>query len=516
MFKYIKDLLTNEKKESYSPPIANSFAGEKFSENLEDTTVRIRQLCNNTADLIIQRMEISSIKVAFVMCEGMFDLDTTSKLIITPLSNKKFEKGNFQELFEYVNTKTMLATDQKVFFTMGELFNFIMSGFVVMLIDGKNCGIAMGIQGFTTRSISEPTSEMNIRGSQEGFIEALRINMTMVRRRLKSPNLCFELMSVGINSQTAICLVYRTDLVSRKLLNDIKYRLKQIKLDNILESGYIQPFLERKPFSIFSGIGSTERPDTLCAKVCEGRVGILVDGTPFALTIPHLFVEHFQSFDDYTTAPFFATIIRWIKYISFFISTLLPGMYVAIATFHPELFPTALLYNVAASEKSTPFPLVLEALIIHLFYEIMREAGLRLPRAVGHAVSIIGALIIGDAAVTAGLIGAPMVMVVALTAISSFVIPSLYESISFLRFCFIFAGGAFGLYGISLMLCIVFINLCAINDYGIPSTSPASPMFLYSFRDIIMRSSWVNLGKADMNIKDLPGSELQDEGDDEQ
>ena len=220
--------------------------------------------------------------------------------------------------------------------------------------------------------------------------------------------------------------------------------IAKVKMDVLLESGYIQPFLDSGPVSIFSGVGYTERPDTLCAKVAEGRIGILVDGTPYALVVPYLFNEHFQSFDDYADRPYFATFTRWLKYISFFIATLLPGLFVAIGTYHLELFPTPMLYNLAVAESSQPFSLMVEALVIHFIYELMREAGLRLPKPIGHVVGIIGGLVIGDAAVKAGIISSPMIMVVALTAISSFVIPQLYEPMTILRFLFIVVGNSGG------------------------------------------------------------------------
>ncbi len=504
-----ENIISREKISGYKNPHVKNFEDEKINSVLLDNLVNIRKICSNSDDITIQKLKICSIDCAVITCEGMYDLKSTAELVINPLTKLNIKDCKSQNLFEYVTTKTMLSTDQKVFYTCGQLFKFIMSGFVVLLIDGINCGIAMGIQGFPIRGIGEPASEMNIRGSQEGFVEALRVNMTMIRRRLKTPELCFEIKTLGINSKTDICLVYRTDMVSEELLNKIRQRLENVKIDNILESGYLCPFLESHPLSIFSGVGSTERPDTLAAKVSEGRVGILVDGTPFALTIPKLFAENFQSFDDYTIQPFYAALIRLLKYTAFFISTLLPALYVAVATFHPELVPGALLYNIASAEENTPFPLVFEAFVIHLFYEIMREAGLRLPRAVGHAVSIIGALIIGDAAVTAGLIGAPMVMVVALTAISSFVLPSLYETIAFLRFLFIIVGGAFGIFGIAVVMCVIFINLCSVNDYGVPITSPLTPFSLYSMRDVFIRSDWKILGKEEMNISDMPGSEIK-------
>lgn len=277
-------------------------------------------------------------------------------------------------------------------YSYNELFRFIMSGFVVILIDGAPRGTACGIQGYPYRSISEPTAEVNERGSKEGFTEPIRTNMSLVRRRVKSPLLKFELFPVGKISRTDICLIYMTDRVSAKLLRDVRRKINSIDLDVILTAGYLQPFLTGRPWSLFSDVGTTERPDVLAAKVQEGRIAILIDGTPFALIVPYLFTENFQTLDDYAHSAFYASFIRIIRYFSFIISILLPGAYVAISTFHPELLPQALLFNIAAAEDTTPFPLGIEALIIHLLYEIMREAGLRLPRPVGHAVSIVGAL----------------------------------------------------------------------------------------------------------------------------
>ena len=262
---------------------------------------------------------------------------------------------------------------------------------------------------------------------------------------------------------------------------------------------------------MFSGIGNTERPDTLCAKILEGRIGILVDGTPFALIVPYLFAENFQSVDDYSHRPYYSTFIRILKYISFAVSILLPGLYVGIATFHPELFPEALLFNIATAQESTPFPLMAEAIIIHLIYEAMREAGLRLPRGIGHAVSIVGALVIGDAAVTAGLIGSPMVMVVALTAVSSFVVPSLYEPVTVLRFLYIIVGGISGLYGISLLTAILCLNLCSLHPMDIPYTSPITPFGRSALRDVFVRAGWKTLSRHSVKVQNMPGSEMKGE-----
>ena len=334
--------------------------------------------------------------------------------------------------------------------------------------------------------------------------------MTLIRRRMKTPNLKFETMNVGKQSHTDICLCYLTNVVSETILKEVRKRICEIDIPNVLASGYISPFLEEKQnVAIFSSIGITERPDTVCGKISEGRIAILIDGTPNVLIVPYLFSEYFQAVDDYSVRPYFATITRWIKYFAFFSAIILPGLYVAVGSFNPEILPQELITKVAKSITTTPFPLAIETLLTHVIYEIMREAGLRLPKALGHAVSIVGALVIGESAVNAGLMGAPTLMVVALAAISSYVIPSLYEPISFLRILFIIVGGLFGMWGITLLFCAILINICSKNNFGIPFSAPISPFRFSDMRDVLIRTSWKFLSKKNDPIQSMPGSEIK-------
>lgn len=480
-----------------------------LQQTLQGNLEMVRNKLVGTSDLLIREITVSGIPVGLVMCEGMINIQTMAEILIEPLCALKLPDKDPHKLMDWIENRWALAADQAVIYTLDDVFRFMMSGFVVLLIDGVPCGVVMGMQGFNFRGISEPTTEVNVRGSHEGFVEPLRINLTMVRRRIKSPSLKFELGTVGSRSKTDYCLCYLKDKVSDQVLEELKHRLSQVNLDIILDSTYLIPFLENKPASIFSQIGLTERPDVLCAKIAEGRIAVLVDSTPFALILPYLFSENFQCLDDYTHRPYYATFIRWLKYLSFFFSILLPGFYVAISKFHPSLFPHALLYNIAASEETTPFPIFAEALLIFFLYEVMREAGLRLPKAIGHAVSIVGALVIGDAAVSAGIIGSPMVMVVALTAISAFVVPSLYESVTVLRFAFIFIGGFWGLLGIMLGIAVVGMNLCAQKSFGVPITAPITPFNLYQIRDVLIRANFKRLAKTPFTIQNMPGSDVR-------
>ncbi len=400
-----------------------------------------------------------------------------------------------------------MAGEQKEVRTFGELMTITMSGFAVVLVEGVPAGIALGYQGFKTRGVDEPSGERNLRGSREGFTESINANMGMVRRRMRTPLLTIEGATAGRVSNTAVKIFYLRDVASPRLVQEVKERIGKVEISVVLDSGYLQPFLDGKRLSLFSGVGVTERPDTLCAKLGEGRVAVMVEGTPFALILPYLFIEHFQSLDDYIHRPYFASFIRLLKLLSFFLTILLPGYYVAVVSFHPELIPQALLAQFVGSALDTPLPPVLEALVVFFLYELLREAGLRIPSPIGHAMGIVGGIVIGDAAVSAGIIGLPMVIIIALTAVSSFVVPSLYEPVTVLRFGFIVVGGLLGLYGVYLSFALLVVNLCSVKAMGVPVTSPISPADGYSFRDMFIRSGWKLLQKQDLMVERLPGSD---------
>ena len=441
----------------------------------------------------------------------MISKDTLTQSVLLPIINFDIKGKTGEEKFNFIKDNLVVACDQTQVSNFEDAFNMIMSGFALFAVDGYDSMLALGVQGFSFRSISEPSSELMQRGSREGFIEALMINLNLIRRRIKSTDLKFELMQLGKVSKTSICLCYLESKVSKEILGKVKKNLEEINLETILESGYIIPYLESQgDFSLFSSVGMTERPDTLCGKISEGRIAILVDGTPNALIVPYFFVEYFQHLDDYSMHSYFATFTRWLKYMAFFLSTLLPGLYVGISTFNPEILPGPILSKIALAVGTTPFSLMFETIIIHLIYEIMREAGLRIPRPLGHAVSIVGALVIGETAVSAGLIGAPTLMVVALTAISSYVIPNLYEPISILKFAFIIVGGLLGIWGIMILFTLVLVNLCFKNTYGIPFTAPIAPFNIFAMRDVIVRSGWSFLAKKIIKVQDFPGSEVKD------
>jgi spore germination protein KA len=318
-----------------------------------------------------------------------------------------------------------------------------------------------------------------------------------------NPNFKIEVLEVGVSTKTKIAVCYMNGKVDKKVLEEVKERLNSIKMDTVLGETYLRKTLDTKRKTMFTMVGKTERPDTLCAKVNEGKIAILIDGTPYALIVPRLFIENFQTFDDYLNRPYYATFMRSIRLLSFIISIFLPGVFVAIGLFHQELLPEKMLYNVVVMESNTLFTLTVEALIIHFIYEIVREAGLRVPKSIGHAVSIVGALVIGDAAVTAGLIDAPMLIVVAMTAITSLVETDLYHAIAVLRIVFIIVAGMSGFFGIMVGVAILVVNLSSVENFGVYFLSPLAPFNKSLLRDTITRLSMEKLGKNIFDINKL-------------
>ena len=505
MFKEIQNFLNKTRLQSVAPEPPAKF--DPITGVLMDDLVYLRAQFGVSADLTIRRLNVCGRRAAIVTIEGMVDRHMMANAVILPIMEIQ---GSFEPdaLLNHIRDEVLGFTDILQVSTMQELIELVTSGFGAVLVDGAPFAVLGGLQAFMMRSVSEPSTEVTVRGSREGFTEAIRVNMSMIRRRMKTPDLTFEMMTVGKTSSTSVCMCYMRSRVSDALLRKVRAQLETIPLDVVLESGYIQPFLENK-LSLFSSVDVTERPDTLCSKVSEGRVGVLVDGTPFVLVIPYLFVEHFQTMDDYAMNPYYATFIRFIKYVAFFISMLLPGLYVAVGTYHAEMFPPVLLLSFLKSNQSTPFPLMVEALLIHFLFEIMREAGLRFPKSVGHAVSIVGALVIGESAVNAGLVGAPMVIIVALTAMSSFVIPSLYGAMAILRFAFILLGGALGLYGIMLGVCLFLCSICAMNVATIPYMAPITPFSPRAMLDVLIRADWRRLWKQKFLVQNVKGSDIK-------
>lgn len=369
------------------------------------------------------------------------------------------------------------------------LYDYLLSGYSIILFDG--CGNFFAIDTHTTegRTVEEPSSQTVIRGPKEGFTEKIKVNIALVRKRIRNKALRLEDLNLGSVTKTQISLMYIEKIAEEGIVDEIKKRLNKIKIDGILDSGYIEELIKDDRYSIFPTFLNSEKPDSVAAALLEGRVAIFVDGTSFVLTAPSLFIEFFQASEDYYHSFIISSMIRIVRFISFLLALLVPSVYIALASFHQEMIPTPLLISIAAQREGVPFPIFIETLLMEVTFEILREAGIRMPRAIGQAISIVGALVLGQAAVEAGIISAVIVIIVSITAISSFAIPNyaMSSAVRAIRFILMFLSAAFGLYGIFIGLIIMTLHLCKLKTIGIPYMTPISPKIRGGNKDTFLR-----------------------------
>ena len=440
----------------------------------EDNGKIIKDVFLNCFDIVVKSGVCADRRVVFAKCDGLTSSEKIIEGITKPMLHFRGELPK-KDVLQFISREIICGTEVKTEKNLDLAIENLLRGCVLVFVDGVEECIVVGMQNIPGRSIDEPNYEVQENGSREGFVEILKTNMTLVRKRLVNVNFKIEVLEVGVTTKTKVAVCYMKGKVKKEVLQEVKDRLNSIKMDTVLGETYLRKALDTKRRTMFTMVGKTERPDTLCAKINEGKIAILIDGTPYALSVPRLFIENFQTFDDYLNRPYYATFMRSIRLLSFIISIFLPGVFVAIGLFHQELLPEKMLYNVVVMESNTLFTLTVEALIIHFIYEIVREAGLRVPKSIGHAVSIVGALVIGDAAVTAGLIDAPMLIVVAMTAITSLVETDLYHAIAVLRIAFIIIGGTSGFFGIMVGVAILIVNLSSVENFGVYFLSPLAP-----------------------------------------
>ena len=457
---------------------------------LENNIKKIKGISGETSDLLLNEVIINGVHCCLVCCEGLVSTSTVTELVLHPLMNINSGSATGEGLLNYINERMLLSVDRPLVYNYGELFRLLNSGFAILIADGADYALALGVQGYDKRGIDEPSGENTVTGAHEGFTETVRSNMSLLRRRIKNPVFIQKLVTIGEMSQTDLCICYMSDRVPKKLIDKIIQSINNIGLESVFSTGYVKPFLEPERKSIFSSVGMTERPDVLCSKLIEGRVAVLVDGNPYALYIPKLVSDNFQTLDDYNFKPYFGTFIRWLKYAAFLLAILLPAFYVAISVHNPEMLNSTLLLILAEAEENAPFSITAETVGVLLMYEIVKEAGIRLPKVVGGAVSIVAGIIIGDCAVESGLISTPLLTVAAISVISGFVLPGLSQSISVLRIIFVICGGIWGLFGISLCGAVVLFNICSTEDYGFPYTAPFSPLFKNALGDTLARTGF--------------------------
>ena len=497
MFSFLKGKkkqTDSKKQQENSTGQSNIEKANNIDTSLDINLEYLKQRTGNSSDIVIRPIKLGlhpKVNTAVVYINGMIDSQTVNDFLIESMINNPLSQKQpvQQEVIDMIAEDVVALGGIKKVSDWDGLFTDLMSGNTIILIEGTGEALSASTQGGPRRSIQEPTTDVSIRGSKEGFTESIGTNIAMVRRIVNSPDLWTESMKIGRMTKTDVSIMYINGIARKEIIEEVRKRLKRIDIDGVLESGSIEQLIEDQTNTTFPTVHHKERPDGIAGNLLEGRIAIFVNGTPFVLLVPALFIDFFQSVEDYYERFDIATAIRFLRTIIFFISLVGPAIYIAATTFHQEMIPTKLAIIIAAQRESVPFPAFVDALIMEITFEILREAGIRMPKAMGSTISIVGALVIGQAAVQAGIVSPAMVIVVSITAIASFATPSYAVAISarLVRFVYMISAATFGFYGIILAFIVLIIHLCSLRSFGVPYMSPIAPFIKDEVGDTIFR-----------------------------
>lgn len=460
----------------------------ELKRELQENRALLTSLMGESSDFIFRGFMLSSgQEAALLYIDGMVDKQTVQDNLLTAL----LEYSSSEELtVQSVKNRILAFGEVAVTQAAEDALDRLLAGGVLLLLNGSGEGIVVSAPGVKERSISESKTQSIVKGPQDAFTEAIRTNTALVRKRIKDIRLRLVSMQIGEKTKTDVSVMYLEGVADPKIFSRIIDRLRALKKDRILEGEYLEELIsEEKRRTVFPVIFNSDRPDVISGGVLEGKVAIFIDGTPFVLLAPALFTDFIQSAEDYYQPALFSSLIRILRYVSLFISMFAPAVYIALTTFHQDMLPTQLLLSLAAQREGIPFPAFLEALLMEITFEILREAGIRMPRTIGQAVSIVGTIVVGQAAVEAAIVSPAMVIVVAITAISSFVIPTYSMSIPLrmLRFVFMGLAAVLGVYGLTIGAILLTVHLSSLHSFGVPYLRPIAPFNKEEQSDAVLR-----------------------------
>lgn len=458
---------------------------ESISRNIEKDVEYMKELLKDNSDIVFREFQVKDLNAVIVFVDGLADKTFISDYIMESIMHENY----IGEDVDGIKDRILAVADMREAETLKEGINAVLSGETLMLIDGLEAAYIIATRAWPARGVSEPSGETVIRGAREGFTETMRFNTALVRRRIRDTRLRVVPKALGTRSKTDVSIMYIDDIVNESVLEELNKRIENIEIDAILDSGYIEQLVEDDPFSPFPQMQSTERPDVVAAALYEGRIAVLVDNSPFAIVVPATLPNLFQSPDDYYQRWINASSIRILRTFAVTLSIIFPALYIAVTSFHTAIIPSRLAYSIAASREGVPFPAFIETLIMEFSFALLLEAILRLPRPIGSTIGIVGGLIIGQAAVSAGIVSPIMIIITSLTAITEFITPNHEISIGLrvVRVLLIIASAILGLYGIMLGLILLLIHLIRLKSFGIPYLAPAVNPDIKDFKDMFIR-----------------------------
>ena len=481
--KMIKELTIRPKERKIREAPPYPFDGDM---NNPLSGVKVKELLSMSSDVVFRDFSLQGkerIPCLLAAVDGMVDKNQLDMYILKPLmvdlaGHPEIAQLTLANVVDISLQSLLPGLEFKKIAKMGEALNAILSGDAVIFFGDSTEALVFGARGWDKRAVTEPTTEAVVKGPHEGFGETLRINTSLLRRKIKHPALRIISLKLGTLTSTDLVVTYMDKIASPDIVSEVMRRLATINIDSVLGSAYIEEMIEDNPYSPFPQIAYTERPDVLAGKLMEGKIGIIVDGTPIVSVVPATLTGFLSVNEDYYERPLSVILFRFVRYLGAFIALLAPSIYIAVTTFHQEIIPTDLLLSIIAGRQGVPFPALLEALTMMVILEILQEAGLRLPKPIGQTIGIVGALIIGDAAVKAGLVSPLMVIVIGLTAVASYAIPyyDFSTAIRLIRFPFMILAGVLGFFGLSVGLYILAIHVLSLRSFGVPYMSPISPL----------------------------------------
>lgn len=453
--------------------------------------VSIVEEFQNNEDFNVREINIGNVFITLAYIDGLIDNKLTSDFILKPLiTNKIFKTAKSdKEVLELIEKGKIYFTNQKITVNSAELISGILDGNTALIFEDEKKAVLFDNKGFSSRAITESSSESAIKGSKDSFVENLRINTTIIRRKIKSSALKFESFDIGRQSHTKVDLVYMSNIADPELVTKIKDKLSNIDVDEVISLSNIIEYLEENKYTLFPQVIHTERSDKFCANMIEGRAGIIIDGVPAGYIVPATFTQCLQAPEDYAQNYVVASIVRLMRFLLVSIAVLLPALYTAVTIFHQELIPTNLALSIDASKEGTPFYSFIEVILMLLAFEIILEAGLRLPKTIGYAVTIVGAVLVGQAASDARFVSPAVVIVVAMTAIAGFAIPNqdFSNAIRLWRMLFVFFAAFSGLFGVTAGAILLLHHLSKIQLFGIPYLAPLVSSNRIEWEDSIFR-----------------------------
>jgi len=462
----------------------------KFTKQIQENIRQIKNEFAKDQTLVLRRLENPDVGESYIVyIDGMVNNRLINQDVIRPFLEFHPEPHEPVTL-DVIQNQVMLSNSVERTSDHDKLIQAIVYGDTLLLIDGIEEALILNTKGWTSRSISEPENEKVLRGPREGFTESIMTNLSLIRRRIRTSDLKMEFETFGTRTNTKACICYLDSVVNKDVLDELKKRIHMFSIDGTLDSNYINEFIKDSPYSPFKTVGTSEKPDAVAAKILEGRVALFVDGSPSVITVPYLFVENFQSDEDYYLNYYFASINRILRYLAFILAISIPAVYVALTTFHHEMLPLPLTMSIAKARQGVPFPTVIEMILMLVIFEMLREAGARIPGSMGQALSILGALVMGQAAVSAKIVSAPMIIIVAVAGICGVMSPRIKGATILLRFIFLVMASFFGLYGFMFAVLALMIHLYSISSFGVPIMNSSYTNTLQDKKDIMVRAPW--------------------------